>query len=75
MVVKLEAFQQLFVVFAYRFLREVAYELCEQEGQREGCGEYQPTFEVASVRELRVVDLPEDGFPTRPIRGSRGILT
>lgn len=25
-----------------------------------------PTFDVASVRLLRVVDLPEDGLPTRP---------
>ena len=37
--------------------------------------EDEPTFEVASVRELRVVDFPEDGFPTKPIRGSRGIVT
>jgi hypothetical protein len=26
------------------------------------------------VRELSVLDLPALGFPTRPIRGSRGIL-
>lgn len=33
-----------------------------------------PTLLVASVREFRVVDFPEDGLPTRPIRGSRGIV-
>jgi hypothetical protein len=33
-----------------------------------------PTFAVVSVRELRVVDFPEEGLPTRPISGSRGIL-
>lgn len=33
-----------------------------------------PTLLEASVRELRVVDLPEDGLPTRPMRGSRGIV-
>jgi len=35
---------------------------------------HSPTFELASVSELRVVDLPLDGLPTRPISGSRGIL-
>lgn len=35
---------------------------------------YPPTLEVASVSELSVLDLPALGFPTRPIRGSRGIL-
>lgn len=34
-----------------------------------------PTLLVASVNELRVVLLPEEGLPTRPIRGSRGMLT
>jgi len=33
-----------------------------------------PTLEVASVKLFKVVDLPLEGFPTRPIRGSRGIL-
>lgn len=33
-----------------------------------------PTLEVASVRELRVVDLPEEGLPTKAMRGSRGIV-
>lgn len=33
-----------------------------------------PTFAVASVRLLRVVDLPLLGLPTRAIRGSRGIV-
>ncbi len=37
-----------------------------------GC--YPPTLEEASVRELSVLDLPALGFPTRPMRGSRGIL-
>lgn len=32
-----------------------------------------PTLAVASVKELRVVDLPLLGLPTRAIRGSRGI--
>lgn len=35
---------------------------------------YRPTLEVASVREFSVLDLPALGFPTRPIKGSRGIL-
>ena len=34
---------------------------------------YPPTLEDASVSELRVLDLPALGLPTRPIRGSRGI--
>ena len=33
-----------------------------------------PALAVASVRLLSVVLLPDDGLPTRPIRGSRGIL-
>lgn len=33
-----------------------------------------PTFAVVSVKLLRVVDLPDDGLPTRPISGSRGML-
>lgn len=32
-----------------------------------------PTFDVASVRLFSVVLFPEEGLPTRPIRGSRGI--
>ena len=32
-----------------------------------------PTLELASVKLLSVVDLPDDGLPTRPIRGSRGM--
>lgn len=43
-------------------------------GWRGTCGVYQPTFDDASVRLFNVVDLPEEGFPTRPIRGSRGII-
>jgi hypothetical protein len=35
---------------------------------------HQPTFEVASVKLFRVVLLPDDGLPTKPINGSRGIL-
>ena len=41
---------------------------------RKMAGCYPPTLEEASVRELSVLDLPALGFPTRPIRGSRGIL-
>lgn len=32
-----------------------------------------PTLDVASVRLFKVVLLPDDGLPTRAIRGSRGI--
>ena len=39
----------------------------------EGILEYTPTLEEASVRLFRVVLLPADGFPTRPMRGSRPI--
>jgi hypothetical protein len=35
---------------------------------------YPPTLEEASVSEFSVLDLPALGLPTRPIRGSRGIL-
>lgn len=31
---------------------------------------YPPTLEVASVKLLRVELLPDEGLPTRPIRGS-----
>jgi hypothetical protein len=34
---------------------------------------YKPTLEEASVRLFRVVLLPAEGFPTKPIRGSRPI--
>jgi hypothetical protein len=37
-------------------------------------GLYPPTLEEASVRLLRVELLPAEGFPTKPIRGSRGIV-
>ena len=33
-----------------------------------------PTLAVVSVRLLSVVDLPDDGLPTRAMRGSRGIV-
>jgi hypothetical protein len=33
-----------------------------------------PTLAVVSVRELRVVDLPDDGFPTKAMRGSLPML-
>lgn len=33
-----------------------------------------PTFAVVSVRLLSVVLLPDEGLPTRPMRGSRGIM-
>lgn len=36
---------------------------------------HQPTFEVASVKLFSVVLLPEDGLPTKPIKGSRGMLS
>ncbi len=45
---------------------------CFVGGKMAGC--YPPTLEEASVRELSVLDLPALGFPTRPMRGSRGIL-
>lgn len=35
---------------------------------------YAPTFEEASVKLFRVVLLPDEGFPTKPINGSRPIL-
>lgn len=49
------------------------------EPPRRGGGEasftcHPPTLDDASVKEFSMVDLPADGFPTRPIRGSRGIL-
>lgn len=34
----------------------------------------EPIFALASVKELRVVDLPLDGFPTIPMRGSLGMV-
>lgn len=37
-------------------------------------GHNRPTFDEASVSELRVDDFPALGFPTRPISGSLGIL-
>lgn len=33
-----------------------------------------PALAVASVKLFRVVDLPDEGLPTRPINGSRGIF-
>lgn len=63
----------------WRVLREVAYGLRGQlillfgfPGVEVLC--HLPTFEVASVNELSMVDLPLEGFPTRPMSGSRGIL-
>jgi len=40
----------------------------------EGHRFYPPTLEVASVKLFNVVLLPDEGLPTRPMRGSRGIL-
>ena len=37
------------------------------------CRGHSPTFELASVSALSVVDFPLDGLPTRPMRGSRGM--
>jgi hypothetical protein len=36
---------------------------------------YLPTLDEASVRLFKVVLLPDDGFPTSPIKGSRPMLT
>jgi len=33
-----------------------------------------PTFAAVSVKLFRVVLFPEDGLPTSPIKGSRGIV-
>lgn len=33
-----------------------------------------PILLDASVKEFSVEDLPDDGFPTRPMSGSRGIV-
>jgi hypothetical protein len=59
------------------FLREVAWKMSvsmrgSSEGQRRRF--YPPTLEVASVKLFNVVLLPDEGLPTRPMRGSRGIL-
>jgi hypothetical protein len=48
--------------------------VCERVRQRWRLRFYPPTLEVASVRLFNVVLLPDEGLPTRPIRGSRGIL-
>lgn len=40
-----------------------------------GQGLYPPTLEEASVRLLSVELFPADGLPTRPISGSRGMMT
>jgi len=37
-------------------------------------GEREVAFAVVSVKLFRVVLFPELGFPTRPMRGSRGML-
>lgn len=34
---------------------------------------YRPTLEEASVKLLSVLLFPEDGLPTSPMRGSRGM--
>jgi len=46
----------------------------ELQGVEEGHVVYEPTFEEASVKLFKVVLLPEDGLPTRPIKGSRPIV-
>lgn len=38
-----------------------------------GRGFYQPTLDEASVKLLSVLLFPADGFPTSPMRGSRGM--
>ena len=57
-------------------IREVPYTGCISDRVRLPCwpGFYQPTLEEASVNEFRVLDLPALGFPTSPMRGSRGIV-
>lgn len=39
-----------------------------------GVVENEPTLDEASVKLFRVVLLPEEGFPTNPIKGSRPML-
>lgn len=42
---------------------------------RRGVGvNHPPTLLVASVKLFKVVDFPLEGLPTKPIKGSRGIL-
>lgn len=36
---------------------------------------YSPTLEVASVKLFNVVLFPDEGLPTRPMRGSRGMVS
>ena len=58
-------------------LRKVAWwwgGISAERGGGCGVGAHSPTLELASVSELRVVDLPLEGLPTRPIRGSRGMV-
>ncbi len=38
------------------------------------CGFYQPTLDEASVKLFRVVLFPDEGLPTNPIKGSRGMF-
>lgn len=60
-------------------VREVAYPMREyqhlaaQEARSDT--EYRPTLEEASVRLFRVVLFPAEGLPTRPINGSRGMMS
>lgn len=35
---------------------------------------YRPILEDASVKEFKVVLLPDEGLPTKPIKGSRGMF-
>ena len=80
MVVKLSSvFQQLFEYSrGFRALREVACLKVVSSKSSLHSGVlgtvHAPTLEVASVKLFKVVDLPLEGFPTRPIRGSRGIM-
>ena len=45
------------------------------EGKTEWWRACAPTLAVVSVKLFKVVDLPEEGLPTSPMRGSRGIVT
>lgn len=51
--------------------------LPEESGQTVLCRELSaggaPTLAVVSVRLFSVVDLPDEGLPTRAMRGSRGM--
>lgn len=58
-------------------LREVAFKNIVSLLNHKSCRRgrfYPPTLAVESVKLFSVVLFPEEGFPTSPIRGSRGML-